>query len=65
MSREERENARALLPSLHFLAAEALRAGCAGASQVILNAISHIETMVADEGKKADEQRHPCPSRPH
>lgn len=61
MSRGQRESARALLPSLHYLAAEALRSGCHDISQVIFDAISHIESMVLEEGE-SDEQRNLCPA---
>lgn len=70
MSRGQRDSARALLPSLHYLAAEALRSGCHDVSQVIFDAISHIELMVLEEGE-ANEQRDLCPAwatgseRPH
>lgn len=63
MSRGQRESARALLPSLHFLAAEALRSGCHDVSQIIFDAISSIESMVLAEGE-TDEQRNLCPARP-
>lgn len=62
MSRGQRESARALLPSLHYLAAEALRSGCHDVSRLIFDAISHIELMTLEEGE-SDEQRDLCASR--
>lgn len=70
MSRAQRESVRALLPGLHYLAAEALRSGCHDVSQVIFAAISHIEALVLDEGE-SHEQRDLCSAwstgsqRPH
>lgn len=59
MSRGQWESARALLPSLHYLAAEALRSGCHDVSQMIFDAISHIESMAFEEGED-NEQRDLC-----
>lgn len=55
MSGPERDSARALLPGLHYLAAEALRSGCHDVCQVIFNAIVHIEAMV-QEVREGHEQ---------
>jgi hypothetical protein len=49
MSEAEQDSARALLPGLHYLAAEALRSGCPDVSQIIFQAITRIETMVDRE----------------
>lgn len=61
MSRGARESARALLPGLHYLATEALRSGCHDVSQVIFDAISHIELMTLEGAN--DEQRDLCAAR--
>lgn len=50
------ERVKALLPGLHYLAAEALRSGCLDVSRIILNAITTIERDVLSEGGN-DEQR--------
>lgn len=50
------ERVRALLPGLHYLAAEALRSGCLDVSRIILEAITTIEREVLKEGGH-DEQR--------
>lgn len=62
MSRGQLESARALLPGLHYLAAEALRSGCHDVSKVIFTAISHIELMTIELGEN-DEQRDLCTAR--
>lgn len=55
MSGEERASVQALLPGLHYLAAEALRSGCHEVCQVIFNAIVSIEAMV-QEAREVHEQ---------
>lgn len=47
--------ARALLPGLHYLAAEALRAGCQDISRIILDAISTIERRL-DQGEDHEQR---------
>lgn len=49
MSTEQRETMRALLPGLHYLAAEALRSGCHDVSKIIFDAISNIEHCMHDD----------------
>lgn len=51
MTREHAQTVmRTLLPGLHYLAAEALRAGCVDASQIILDAIRTIEHRLTIQG---------------
>lgn len=50
---------RALLPGLHYLAAEALRSGCHDVSRIIFDAISTIEHHMLDQGED-HEQRDLC-----
>lgn len=48
--------ARALLPGLHYLAAEALRAGCQDISRIIFDAISKIERRLPDQGEDHEQR---------
>jgi|GEM_PF-6453126 hypothetical protein len=57
MNRPDQGPARALLPSLHYLAAEALRSGCPDISQVIFQAIVRIEKIMSREENDNEQRR--------
>lgn len=55
MSHARSEAARALLPGLHYLAAEALRMGCVDVCGILFKAITDIEGQM-ERGERNNEQ---------